>query len=47
MNVFVVTLLAWHVKVHDFVLVRIVNVVSGLEVQLGRFFVFNNGAEGL
>jgi hypothetical protein len=44
MDVFVVTLFAWHVKVHDFVLVRIVDVVCGLEVQLGRFFVFNNGA---
>lgn len=47
MDVFVMALLAGHVEVDNFVLIGVVDVVSGLDVQLGAFLVLDNSAEGL
>ena len=44
MDVFVVSLLAWHVKVYNFVLVSIIDVVGRLDVQLRGLFVFHHCA---
>ena len=42
-----VALFAWHVKVYNFVLVGIIDVVSRLDVQLRGLFVFHHCAESL
>jgi len=46
-DIFVVPLLAWHVKVDDLVLVRVVDVVRCLDMQLCRLFVFDDCAKRL
>ena len=46
-DVFVVTLATWHVKVNYLVLVRVIDVVSCLDVKLGRLLVLDDGTEGL
>ena len=44
-NVFMVTLLAWHIEVDDLVLISIVDIVSCLDVELGRLLIFYNGSK--
>ena len=43
-DVLVVALPPWHIKVHDFVLISVVDVVSRFDVQLCRLLVFDDSA---
>jgi len=46
MNVFVMSFLAGHIKVYDLVLISIIDIEGGFDVELTALFILNNTAEG-